>query len=59
MAHRCLSEGAWVEEQRRHAFLPPRRVVPVDEIAKRVQREVLDEREADREAARLDTRASP
>ena len=53
VAPRRLGEGAGILEQRRNPRLSARRVVPVDEVAERVEREVLGEREAHGEPARV------
>jgi endonuclease VIII len=49
-----LREGASIRQERRQAFLAARRVVSVDEVAERVEREVFRKRHPERQAARLD-----
>src|SRR4051795_3940897 len=57
--HGRLRERAAARQQRRHAGLAARRVVPGDETAERVERHVLAEREDEREPARLERHAAP
>src|SRR4029453_1796719 len=54
-----LPESAGVREERRDAFRPAGRVVPVDEVRERVERDMLGERHAEGQPSRLDCGASP
>jgi hypothetical protein len=58
VAERRLREGARVEHLR-HAWLTACRVVPVDEVPRRKERNVLDQRHHERESARLEPCALP
>jgi len=43
-----LREGASIRQERRQAFLAARRMVSVDEVAERVERQVFCERHPER-----------
>ena len=58
MANRRLPESARVPEQGRYPRLAACGVVAVDEVAKRVQRDVLRERHAERESLLRDRQAA-
>lgn len=49
-----LGERAAIPQQRRDSRLTARRMVAIDEVAKRVERDVLGERHAERELPRAD-----
>jgi hypothetical protein len=58
MAGRCLRESSPVRQERRDAGLAASWVVAVDEVAERIEREVLSERHPESEAAWLDRDAA-
>jgi hypothetical protein len=49
-----LGEGPTVRQKERHTLLAASRVVPVDEVAERIQAGVLGERHPERETPRPD-----
>ena len=53
-----LRERAPAAQERRHALLTARGVVPVDEVRERVEHDVLDERSRESEAPRIDADSS-
>lgn len=52
--HRCLRERTSIRQKRRQALLTAPRVVAVDEVAERIEREVFRKRHPERQASWLD-----
>jgi hypothetical protein len=50
----CLREGASIRQERWQALLTARRMVAVDEVAERVEREMFGKRHPERQASWLD-----